>query len=1182
MPNQTRARADDKERTARVQEQEFKRARGAISCAECRRLKLKCDKTVPCSSCKRRGCSSICPNGALTTGQGTRFILADTDRLHRKIAEMSDRIRQLEDALALLQSSVSREAHPLLARDFLTIKSGLELHVASSRNGENGGTGDGGDDGAEEDSQYIDAFGTLAVRDDGAATFYGRSAGSEPLTIPQDESPALSLAAPSGSASSLPPTLSRLTTTFPSAPTLDLSVLLAHFLPPWPRAAALCDLYLEQAPWFFGAVTKRQLAEEVIPLFYPEAAPSSSGALSSSASAFALPSTGADGKSAGGSSHDLALLFVVFCFGALTDSTLPPAPHNGEAAQYYELARAALNVESPLERPPAVATVQTLSLMAIYQGLVADENSIESTWSLMGLSSKLAQSIGLHRDCARWKLTPAEVQKRRALFWELFITDCWQALATGRLPTFGLPFVDTELPADPDETLADDGAPQPSFPAWKARWGRECVSEVVQGTLTARAPKYTVILELDRKLRDVPLPRYAQGPPPPGAGLSQTMSHFMPINYLHLTLLYVHRCFFAQALTDHPSDPLRSQYAPSFLAGYRSACAFLGTVRDQFELFPVQIARFWVLWTHGFSAAVMLASIVTHCGATKTAQAALGELRLAYDLFEKAAKHGGRAVKFLPIVRRLHDKAYQAYTKGLPPVPPRDGIFAQRTDAREDELSIFSGRTRTVATKAKPAASSPGSGAGTSASSGPGSKGGSERSSESPQAVEAFPALESYGASVHPALVDQMRTFSGELDLQISAVRERYMVQQQQQQQQQQQYEGNVQYGLSGSQGQVQYDSPGSSQGQYSSPGQFDSPSSSQQQYDSPVSQQQYDSPGAQQQYANAGHGQQYADAQYVSTAQQQYPSSGQPYANTAQQGYADSAQQGYANAAQPEYANSAQQGYANSAPHQYADPVNGQQQYNGTVHYDTSQQYAPSQQQQQQYDGWHGQSTQGSMPPSGSMPPPPVPAPMHPPAVSTTMPPPPVPAHAQYSQTQYSQTQRSQLVSVAGPVDGAYTSAQHSQTQTYGAYDTQQHQQGHTYYNYTDTAPAPSSGYAVPQQPPSWHPPAAQDAHFVYDLPPPPPPPPAEHAQHNATPSHSRRPSMNMGHAPGHGMQRSQSMSRSQSISRSASMSSLRGHAQEQMQPAAVIPVLPSAPYSLQETWMSFMQHELPGFGQR
>ena len=37
-----------------------------------------------------------------------------------------------------------------------------------------------------------------------------------------------------------------------------------------------------------------------------------------------------------------------------------------------------------------------------------------------------------------------------------------QALATGRLPTFELQYVDTELPADPDETLADDGTPQPS------------------------------------------------------------------------------------------------------------------------------------------------------------------------------------------------------------------------------------------------------------------------------------------------------------------------------------------------------------------------------------------------------------------------------------------------------------------------------------------------------------------------------------------------------------------------------------------------------------------------------------------------------------------------------------------------------------------------------------------------
>lgn len=73
---------------------------------------------------------------------------------------------------------------------------------------------------------------------------------------------------------------------------------------------------------------------------------------------------------------------------------------------------------------------------------------------------------------------------------------------------------------------------------------------------------------------------------------------------LRVALLYVHRCFFAQAILDNPTDPMRSQYAPSFLAGYRSACALLGSIRDQFALFPIQIARFWVLWTHAFSACV--------------------------------------------------------------------------------------------------------------------------------------------------------------------------------------------------------------------------------------------------------------------------------------------------------------------------------------------------------------------------------------------------------------------------------------------------------------------------------------------------------------------------------------------------------------------------------------------------
>jgi hypothetical protein len=49
---------------------------------------------------------------------------------------------------------------------------------------------------------------------------------------------------------------------------------------------------------------------------------------------------------------------------------------------------------------------------------------------------------------------------------------------------------------------------------------------------------------------------------------------------------------------------MKSQYAPSFLAGYRSACELLSIVRVQFRLFPAHVARFWNIWTHTFSATV--------------------------------------------------------------------------------------------------------------------------------------------------------------------------------------------------------------------------------------------------------------------------------------------------------------------------------------------------------------------------------------------------------------------------------------------------------------------------------------------------------------------------------------------------------------------------------------------------
>ncbi|KIY68115.1 hypothetical protein CYLTODRAFT_421875, partial [Cylindrobasidium torrendii FP15055 ss-10] len=736
--------------TQRAADKEAKRARGASYSPQQRNhiltlryrravlLKLRCDKTVPCSSCKRRGCSAICPNGSLITGQGTRFVLADTEKLHQKIETMSDRIRDLENALSILQATVApKESHPLLDRELLKIKSIIELHAAV----QDGDTSLPLPEAIQEpEEQAIDSFGTLAIHDDGAATFYGPSAGSEGEASTTGFNQDMRVSPPRWDNSAV----AQIASVFPFTNSIDTSYdeLVEHYLPEWDVAAHLCSLYLETAPWFFGAVTSKQLHEELLPMWYEDNA---------KRAVVQSPESTNGGK---GSPHELAIFFMVLCFGALTDMNLPPAPDNPVCDKYYDATKAALALESILERAPSVATVQTIALMGIYEGLKGSENSIEATWTLMGLASK---------DCARWQLSPAEVQKRRALFWELFITDGWQSLATGRLATFSLPFVDCELPLDPDQTMADNGTIHPSFPFWKARFGAECVAAVVQGTLTSRAPRYSIILELDRKIRDMELPKYAQEPPPEGAGLSQTMSHYMPHNYRELTLLYVHRCFFVHAITSNPLDPIKSQYAPSFLAGYRSACDLLASVGKQFSKFPSQIARFWVLWTHAFSSAVMISSVVTHGAQCKVAPAALLQLEVACKLFEAAAAYGGRAVKFLPIVRRLQEKAQAAFLdarNGIPRALANDIFRPSTVKNEDDEMAIFGGKTHVLTTSRSRAnlrspAPSP-SQSGTST----GSAGLSTASAAMPTDNPSF-------TGVHPSLVSELNTFDMHIQSQL-------------------------------------------------------------------------------------------------------------------------------------------------------------------------------------------------------------------------------------------------------------------------------------------------------------------------------------------------------------------------------------------------------------------------------
>ena len=105
----------------------------------------------------------------------SRFVLANTDKLHAKLLEMSQRIRQLEDALQIAYLCSSQKRHPLLSEDLLKIKSGVDL-IEEDTNNSNGDTPGTRPSLFDNDISAVSSeFGTLSISEKGDTCFVGRS-----------------------------------------------------------------------------------------------------------------------------------------------------------------------------------------------------------------------------------------------------------------------------------------------------------------------------------------------------------------------------------------------------------------------------------------------------------------------------------------------------------------------------------------------------------------------------------------------------------------------------------------------------------------------------------------------------------------------------------------------------------------------------------------------------------------------------------------------------------------------------------------------------------------------------------------------------------------------------------------------------------------------------------------------
>ncbi|KAI7902106.1 fungal-specific transcription factor domain-containing protein [Cokeromyces recurvatus] len=100
--------------------------------------------------------------------------------------------------------------------------------------------------------------------------------------------------------------------------------------------------------------------------------------------------------------------------------------------------------------------VQAALLVALY--LDTDDGDVESIqWLTVGIAIRMAQDLGLHRSCSKWKLPRNEIETRHRVFYACYVIDRWFGAKNGKPLTILDRDFDTDMPS-PYEMTIDDTA----------------------------------------------------------------------------------------------------------------------------------------------------------------------------------------------------------------------------------------------------------------------------------------------------------------------------------------------------------------------------------------------------------------------------------------------------------------------------------------------------------------------------------------------------------------------------------------------------------------------------------------------------------------------------------------------------------------------------------------------------
>ncbi|KAL4893492.1 hypothetical protein BDV59DRAFT_207607 [Aspergillus ambiguus] len=711
-----------------------RRQRPSHSCAECRRLKMKCDRQVPCSNCVRRRRVEFCSPaaGSKTPSRGEFDVQsrqqqddgqAQQPRYSSENAHLSrDAVdidhqsmhlgqpQQQHDVLqhhhyahetvaaqgftddsgraAMQQHSGSRdfEQLALLARALqpeTVHKSPLVPSDRIAPQPDDPSTASASNNPASQPigaGEQSGSYGTLMLSKGGRSKYLGPTAGSEWLKESEtqdisDSPPGTRAASPKVLQASVPSQAARsIVDTSPIAFPFNASA--AHI--------STRDL-LSRLP-------SKEEAETLVESYYRycawhhDVAPKV--AFQKTFDRVYKLSNG-ESLSPPVNPQEIALVFIIMAQGTMYNIEM--ANYDPSAEEWLHLSERAL-VKGRFLSNNMVAGLQTLHLMAHLHLELDKGGRGDNAWPLWGLVMRLIQAMGMHRDGTRWNLPEDVVEERRKVFWECNAADIFQAHCFSRPCAINPEHCDVAFPSDPM-----NGEKSYSILRFELS---QLSSEILNMAMKVQQPAYSAVIDLDLRLgefeRNLPFSlrcraallampsRYPQreaaieaSPEPSRRSMTISFQQTNLALNISETIINLHRPYYARALYDD-SDGVKSVYASSFLTVIERCAIIIAMVDDIHTRFPAVSTRQWNLWFHVFGSALCLGTLVLRDPGNPMATFVLTQLDAAIRLFTSLIQRGANTPRYCRNLQWLQKLRTRASSK------VSSASTAQRVDSQRD------------------------------------------------------------------------------------------------------------------------------------------------------------------------------------------------------------------------------------------------------------------------------------------------------------------------------------------------------------------------------------------------------------------------------------------------------------------------------------------------------------------